>query len=99
VQSGKTVGLKWDVQYLLANNREAIIRNFKKEVSKDKHIAADKAKYVSLSFEATDEVSLCRATRWDRGVEGAEPWGITLQINTYEREWEDDDEVLIEGPI
>ena len=46
-------------------------------VPKDKHIPADMY---------NDEVSLCRATRWDRvdGVEGAEPWGITLQIGTYE---------------
>jgi hypothetical protein len=53
-------------------------------VPKDKHIPADT--YITNLSEA-DEVSLCRATRWDRGVEGAEPWGITLQIHTYEGEF------------
>jgi hypothetical protein len=51
------------------------------EVPEDKHITADK--YDTSVFNADDKVSLCRVTR---GVEGAEPWGIMLQIGTYEGE-------------
>jgi len=64
---------------LLVDHGEAIRRSFVEEMPKDKHIDAN---------DADDEVSLCRATRWDRvggqQEEGIEPWWVILQINTDE---------------
>jgi len=74
-----------DYWTLLADHEEAIRRSFVKVMPKDKHIDADSEAYDSDYY---DEVSLCRATRWDRGggqqEEGIEDWGIVLQINTIE---------------
>ena len=59
------------------------------EVPKDKQIPADLC-YTREGYE----VSLCRATRWDRvggqqmEGEGVEPWRVMLQINTWD--FEDD---------
>jgi len=72
------------VQTLLANNREAIYRNFKEEVPKDKHITI--GKYQTRIFPL-QVVYLCRVTRWDRVgggqqmEEGVEPWWVMLQID------------------
>jgi len=70
---------------LLADHGEAIRKSFVEEMPRDKHIPTDV--YGSNYY---DEVSLCRATRWDRGggqkqEEGIEPWRVILQINTLGR--------------
>jgi len=73
---------KRDFWTLLADQGEAIRKNFVEEMPKDEHIDADSDVYYSDIY---DEVSLCRATRWNRGQkEGIEPWRVILQINTYE---------------
>jgi hypothetical protein len=78
--------MKWWLQDLLAEYGEAIRRSFKEEMPKDKYINF-------YSEEEGYEVSLCRATRWNRvgggqqmEGEGVEPWRVILQIITYELE-------------
>jgi hypothetical protein len=69
-------------QELLADHEEAIRRSFREEMPEDQHIPAD-----LYYTEEGNEVSLCRATRWDRvggQQEGIEPWWVMLQINTFE---------------
>jgi len=78
-----------DFWTLLVDQGEAIRKSFEEEMPKDKHIPNDR--YV---LEAGSEVSLCRATRWDREggqqQEGIEPWRVILQINTHEDDDEDE---------